>query len=41
MVYGETQGDSVTIKNLSNINFIKIINKHHFAFFNQIENSDE
>jgi len=42
MVYGETrEGDSVTIKDLSNTNFIKIINDHHFAFFNQIENSEE
>lgn len=42
MVYGDTkEGDSITVKDLTNINFIKIINNHHFAFFNQNENSDE
>lgn len=36
LVYGEIkEKDSVTVKDLSNTDFIKIINKGHFAFFNQ------
>lgn len=36
LVYGEIkEKDSVEIKDLSNTEFIKIINKDHFAFFNQ------
>lgn len=36
MVYAETiENDSITLKDLSNTTFIKIINKSHFAFFNQ------
>ncbi len=36
MIYAETkQGDSIQIKDLSNTDFIKIINKSHFAFINQ------
>ena len=42
LVYGEIKkGDSVQIKDLSRTKFIKIINKDHFAFFNQIENEEE
>lgn len=42
LVYGEIkEGDSVQIKDLSRTKFIKIINKDHFAFFNQIENKEE
>lgn len=36
MVYAETiEGDTIKLKDLSNTTFIKIINKSHFAFFNQ------
>lgn len=36
LVYGEIrENDSVAIKDLSDTDFIKIINKSHFAFFNQ------
>lgn len=36
MVYAETiENDTITLKDLSNTTFIKIINKSHFAFFNQ------
>lgn len=36
MVYGEIkESDSVTVKDLSGTDFIKIINEDHFAFFNQ------
>lgn len=36
MIYAETkQGDSIQIKDLSNADFIKIINASHFAFINQ------
>ena len=36
MIYAETkENDSTTIKDLSTTSFIKIINKTHFAFFNQ------
>ncbi|WP_296385238.1 hypothetical protein [Winogradskyella sp.] len=36
MIYAETkQGDSIQIKELSNTDFIKVINASHFAFINQ------
>ncbi|EDP72786.1 hypothetical protein FBALC1_16832 [Flavobacteriales bacterium ALC-1] len=36
MIYAETkQGDSIEIKDLSNTDFIKIINASHFVFINQ------
>ncbi|PKV52824.1 hypothetical protein ATE84_4952 [Aquimarina sp. MAR_2010_214] len=36
MVYGEIkEGDSVKIKDMTTSDFIKIIGKDHFAFFNQ------
>lgn len=36
MVYGEVrENDSLDIKDLKNTDFVKIINKDHFAFFNQ------
>jgi hypothetical protein len=36
MIYAEiTENDSVQIKDLTQTRFIKIINKTHFAFFNQ------
>ncbi len=36
LFYGDIrEGDSLTVKDLSNTDFIKIINKTHFAFFNQ------
>ncbi len=42
LVYGEIrEGDSKEIKDLSNTKFIKIINEHHFAFINQIDNEEE
>ncbi|RIV73918.1 hypothetical protein [Flagellimonas aequoris] len=42
LVYGETRtGDSIEIKDLSKTKFIKILNKDHFAFFNQLEGTDE
>ena len=43
LVYAEIrEQDSVTIKDTSTSEFIKIINKSHFAFFNQnLENSDD
>lgn len=34
------EGDSVKVKDLTNTTFIKIINKNHFAFFNQENNSN-
>ncbi len=41
MVYAETlENDSLSIKNLTNTKFIKIINETHFAFFNQQSNSE-
>ena len=40
LVYGETRtGDSIEIKDLSNTEFIKILNKDHFAFFNQVKDT--
>lgn len=42
LVYGETRtADTVEVKELSNTEFIKILNKDHFAFFNQNKNADE
>lgn len=36
MIYAETiENDSIRLKDLTNTGFIKIINKTHFAFFNQ------
>ncbi|WP_103070312.1 hypothetical protein [Aquimarina sediminis] len=36
MVYGEIkEGDSLQIKDMSTSDFVKIIGKDHFAFFNQ------
>lgn len=36
LVYGEVkENDSIKVKDLSKADFIKIINKSHFAFFNQ------
>ena len=36
MVYGEIrEGDSVQVKDLTNTDFIKILNNSHFSFFNQ------
>ena len=36
LIYGEVkENDSVKVKDLSKAEFIKIINKSHFAFFNQ------
>ncbi|SNZ00884.1 hypothetical protein [Flagellimonas pacifica] len=42
LVYGEIrEKDSVQIKDLSEVDFIKIINEDHFAFFNQPKNGGE
>lgn len=42
LVYGEIkENDSVKVKDLSNTEFIKIINDSHFAFFNQKIDDDE
>lgn len=42
LVYGEIkEKDSVQIKDLSNTEFIKIINNNHFAFFNQPQGTKE
>lgn len=42
LVYGETkEKDSVTVKDLSKTDFIKIINTDHFAFFNQPKGTKE
>ncbi|SKB35411.1 hypothetical protein SAMN05660776_0655 [Salegentibacter holothuriorum] len=42
LVYGETrEEDSVTVKDLSNSEFIKIINETHFAFVNQSKLDNE
>ncbi len=36
MIYGEIrENDSLEIKDLTTADFVKIINKNHFAFFNQ------
>ena len=41
MVYAEVlENDSLKVKNLTNTHFIKIINKTHFAFFNQDKQVD-
>ncbi|NMM50841.1 hypothetical protein [Marinigracilibium pacificum] len=40
MVYGEIrENDSLQIKDLTNIDFVKIINDNHFAFFNQAQDN--
>lgn len=42
LIYGEIkEKDSVEVKDLSNTDFIKIINKDHFAFFNQNKETSE
>lgn len=42
LVYNEIRvNDTVEVKDLSNSNFIKIINNSHFAFFNQVEGKAE
>jgi hypothetical protein len=42
LIYGEIkEGDSVEIKDLSNTDFIKIINEDHFAFLNQRKGTSE
>ena len=42
LVYGEIrENDSVKIKDMSNSEFIKIINNSHFAFFNQNSDSSD
>ncbi len=36
LIYGEVkENDSLTIKDISESDFVKIINKSHFAYFNQ------
>lgn len=42
LVYAETiENDSIKIKDLSNTQFVKIINDTHFAFFNQQNDGNE
>lgn len=42
LIYGEVkENDSVQVKDLSNSDFIKIINETHFAFFNQPKGTSE
>ncbi|EAR00830.1 hypothetical protein [Maribacter sp. HTCC2170] len=42
LVYGEIrENDSVVVRDLSKADFIKIINKSHFAFFNQKPKTSE
>mgnify|MGYP001827430807 CR=1 FL=1 len=42
LTYAEIrENDSVQVKDLSSTDFIKIINKSHFAFFNQDRGTDE
>ena len=42
LVYAEiVENDSIKLKDLSNTTFIKIINKSHFAFFNQNNSGSE
>ncbi|GGK52766.1 MULTISPECIES: hypothetical protein [Flavobacteriaceae] len=42
LVYGEIrENDSIQIRDISKSEFIKIINKTHFAFFNQQKESSE
>ncbi len=42
LVYGEIkERDSLQIKDLSKSDFIKILNKDHFAFFNQPKDGEE
>lgn len=40
LVYGEVKTeDSLEVKDLSNTEFVKILNKDHFAFFNQVKDA--
>ena len=42
LIYADIrENDSLIVKDLSQTDFIKIINKTHFAFFNQEKGSDE
>ncbi len=42
MIYGEIrENDSLQVKDLSETDFVKIINKGHFAFFNQDHSDSE
>jgi len=42
LIYSDiTEQDSTVVKDLSNTNFIKIINQDHFAFFNQVTDSED
>ncbi|MBW8244373.1 hypothetical protein K1F50_16305 [Muricauda oceani] len=42
LVYGETRtADTVEVKDLSDTEFIKILNEDHFAFFNQNKDTAE
>lgn len=42
LIYGEIkEKDSIKVKDLSKTDFIKIINKTHFAFFNQNKETSE
>lgn len=42
LVYGDIlENDSTTIRDLKDVDFIKIINESHFAFFNQKHNTAE
>lgn len=42
LFYGEIrENDSTKVKDLSNTDFIKIINDNHFAFFNQKKGTNE
>lgn len=42
LIYADIrENDSLMVKDLSQTDFIKIINKTHFAFFNQEKESDE
>ena len=42
LIYADIrENDSLMVKDLSQTDFIKIINKTHFAFFNQEKGSDE
>lgn len=42
LVYGETRTtDTLEVKDLSNTEFIKILNEDHFAFFNQKKDTAE
>nr|WP_293302883.1 hypothetical protein [Allomuricauda sp.] len=40
LVYGEIRTeDSLEVKDLSNTEFVKILNEDHFAFFNQVKDT--